>query len=148
MKIIISDGGRAGAGFLGSAGDCVTRSIAIATGKKYVEVYNRLNWLAQAERRGKRKRGISSARNGVYKRTYRRYLESLGWVWHPTMKIGSGCKVHLRESELPSGRLIVTLSKHLTCVIDGVIHDTHDPSRDGTRCVYGYFTTPESAWNK
>lgn len=23
---------------------------------------------------------------------------------------------------------------------DGVIRDTHDPSRDGTRCVYGYWT--------
>jgi hypothetical protein len=24
-------------------------------------------------------------------------------------------------------------------VIDGVIHDLYDPSRDGTRCVYGYY---------
>jgi hypothetical protein len=24
-------------------------------------------------------------------------------------------------------------------VIDGVIHDTFDPSRGGTRCVYGYW---------
>jgi hypothetical protein len=24
-------------------------------------------------------------------------------------------------------------------VIDGVIHDTHDCSRGGTRCVYGYW---------
>jgi hypothetical protein len=23
--------------------------------------------------------------------------------------------------------------------IDGVIHDTHDPSLRGTRCVYGYW---------
>ena len=22
---------------------------------------------------------------------------------------------------------------------DGVVHDTYDPSRDGTRCVYGYW---------
>jgi hypothetical protein len=55
------------------------------------------------------------------------------------MQIGSGCKVHLRKDELPSGRLIVKLSKHLTTVIDGVIHDTFDPSRGGNRCVYGYF---------
>ncbi len=38
------------------------------------------------------------------------------------------------------GRLIVSVSKHMTAVIDGVIHDTHNPSRDGTRCVYGYWT--------
>jgi hypothetical protein len=24
-------------------------------------------------------------------------------------------------------------------VIDGVVHDTHDPRRGGTRCVYGYY---------
>ena len=55
------------------------------------------------------------------------------------MFIGSGCKVHLRNDELPAGRLIVCLSRHYTAVIDGVIHDTHDPSRGGTRCVYGYW---------
>jgi len=25
-------------------------------------------------------------------------------------------------------------------VLDGVIHDTHDPSRGGRRCVYGYWS--------
>jgi hypothetical protein len=44
------------------------------------------------------------------------------------MQIGSGCTVHLRADELPSGRLVVSVSKHLTAVIDGVIHDAHDPS--------------------
>lgn len=55
------------------------------------------------------------------------------------MRIGQGCTVHMRADELPSGRLVVNLSKHSTAVIDGVCHDTYDPSRDGTRCVYGYF---------
>jgi len=55
------------------------------------------------------------------------------------MGIGTGCKVHLKASELPSGAIIVSVSKHLTTVIDGVIHDTFDPSRGETRCVYGYF---------
>jgi len=55
------------------------------------------------------------------------------------MFIGSGCRVHLRSKELPMGTLIVSVSKHLTTVIDGVINDTHDCSRDGTRCVYGYW---------
>jgi hypothetical protein len=56
------------------------------------------------------------------------------------MKIGTGCKVHLKDGEIPSyGRLVLSLSKHYSCVIDGVIHDTHDPSRDGDRCVYGYW---------
>lgn len=47
--------------------------------------------------------------------------------------------MHLRDGELPEGRLIVRVSGHLVAVINSVIHDTHDPSREGTRCVYGYF---------
>jgi hypothetical protein len=142
MRFVKDDGGRAAAGFKGKTGDCVTRAIAIATGKPYREIYDAINELATGERRGRRKRGISSARSGVYKGTKRKYLETLGWEWIPTMHIGQGCKVHLRADELPSGRLIVALSRHSAAVIDGVLHDTHDCSRGGTRCVYGYFRKP------
>jgi hypothetical protein len=37
------------------------------------------------------------------------------------------------------GKLVVSLSRHYAAVIDGVIRDTHDCSRDGNRCVYGYW---------
>ena len=112
------------------------RSVAIATGLPYRQIYDALNLAAQRERpRGRR----GSARNGVAKQTVRRFLAELGWAWTPTTSIGSGTQVHLRAEELPSGRLIVSVSKHMVAVIDGVIHDTHDPSRDGTRCVYGYW---------
>ena len=142
MKHVFNDGGRKLAGYKGKTGDCVTRAIAIATGLPYQEVYDALNGLADSERTGKRKRGKSNSRTGVYKQTKRKYLESLGWTWTPTMQIGSGCKVHLRSDELPSGRLIVALSRHSAAVIDGVLHDTYDCSRHGTRCVYGYFSRP------
>lgn len=140
-----NDGGREAAGYKGQAGDCVTRAIAIATGKPYQEVYDALNGLAVNERKGKRKRGKSSARNGVYRATFAKYLLSLGWQWHPTMAIGQGCKVHLRADELPQGNLIVSVSRHMVAVINGVIHDTHDPSREGTRCVYGYWSVGDNA---
>lgn len=139
-----NDGGRAAAGFKGRAGDCVTRSIAIATGMSYTEIYDALNDLAKSERIGKRKKKISSARTGVYRQTSAKYILSLGWKWVPTMTIGSGCGVHLRAHELPKGALIVKVSKHLTAVIDGVIHDTHDCSRGGNRCVYGYYIKEEA----
>jgi len=80
MNFIFHDGGRAAAGFKGKTGDCVTRSVAIATGKSYQEVYDALNQLAQAERISKRKKRWSSSRTGVYRQTYQRYLESLGWA--------------------------------------------------------------------
>jgi hypothetical protein len=136
---VYDDGGRADAGYRGEAGDCVTRSVAIATGRPYAEVYAALNEAARAER-PRAGRARSSARTGVKKQTIGRYLADIGWAWHPTMHIGQGCRTHLRADELPAGRLIVKCSRHLTAVIDGVIHDTHDPSRDGTRCVYGFWT--------
>lgn len=139
MVFVFDDGGRKVAGYKGNTGDCVTRSVAIATGLSYQFVYDLINEAGRFERTGKRKRGRSNARTGVYKGTIKRVLESLGWQWTPTMFIGQGCKVHLRASELPRSRLIVSVSKHTTAVIDGVIHDTHDPSRHGTRCVYGYW---------
>ena len=138
MQYQYNDGGRAEAEYRGDAGDCVVRAIAIATGRPYAEVYDAVSTIARDERPRKHKR--SSARNGVYRITYQRYLESLGWVWHATMGIGTGCKVHLRDGELPEGRLIVRISRHVVAVINGVIHDTGNPSRFGQRCVYGYFS--------
>ncbi len=144
MDWIYNDGGRLGAGFVTDrVGDCVTRSISIATRKSYREVYEALNLFAKLERRGRTKKGLSSSCQGVYRGTYERYLKMLGWTWAPTMGIGTGCRVHLRDGELPAGRLIVSLIQHMTCVIDGVIYDTHDPSRGGKRCVYGYWKEPE-----
>ena len=140
MEYQFNDGGRSEAGFKGKARDCVTRAIAIATERPYKEVYDALNVLGQVERIGKNKKNKSTARSGVFKQTVSRYMESIGWAWTPTMKIGSGCKVHLRKGELPNGRLIAKVSKHMTAVLDGVIHDTHNPSREGTRCVYGYYS--------
>jgi len=142
MDFVFHDGGRVAAGYRGATGDCVTRSIAIATGKPYQEVYIALNRLAETERVGKRKKRRSSSRTGVFRRTYQHYLESLGWQWTSTVSIGSGCQVHLRASELPSGPLIVKVSRHLTAMIDGVLYDTHNCSRGETRCVYGYFSQP------
>jgi hypothetical protein len=144
---VFDDGGRAAAGYRGDTNDCVTRAIAIATGLPYQQVYDLVNAHGQGERQRVRRRtgrlrGKSSARTGVYKPTTRRILAALGWTWHPTMAIGQGCTVHLRADELPAGRLVVKVSAHLVAVIDGIIHDNHDCSRDGTRCVYGYWSNP------
>lgn len=142
MQFAYDDGGRAAAGFRGKADDCVCRAIAIATGKPYREVYDALNGLAARERIGKRKRTKSHARTGIHKATTRKYMESIGWQWVPTMRIGSGCTTHLDASELPSGRLVVCVSRHCVAVVNHVIRDTYNPDRLGTRCVYGYFREP------
>ena len=129
MRFVYDDGGRSKYYKADRVGDCVVRAIANATGRDYKEVYNDL----------KVANGGKSCRNGTPKAVSRKYLADQGFKWVATMKPGSGCKVHLRESELPKGTLIVKVSKHLTCVKDGVIYDTYDCSRDGMRCVYGYW---------
>jgi hypothetical protein len=139
MKFVYNDGGRHDAGYKGNSRDCVCRSIAIVTEKTYQEIYDAINHYCKIEKLTKKKPKRSNARNGVFRRTYDKYLKSLGYVWIPTMGIGTGCKIHLNSDELPKGRLIVRLSKHLTAVINGVIHDTFDCSRKETRCVYGYY---------
>ncbi len=138
-----NDGGRKAAGFKGDAGDCVTRAIAIATGVPYREVYDALHARAREAARSARTKKHGSPRAGVHRNVYQPYLESLGFVWTPTMQIGQGCKVHLRVGELPGGTLVVAVSRHLVAVVNGVVHDTHDPSRGGQRCVYGYYRVPD-----
>lgn len=140
MNWIYDDGGRAEAGFKGNTGDCVCRAISIATQMPYKEVYDIINQFGRSERTSKRRKSKSSARTGVYKGTTRKIMDYLGWTWHPLMTIGSGCTTHLRGDELPKGRIVCKCSHHCVAVIDGIIHDTYDCSRDGTRCVYGYYS--------
>lgn len=141
-----NDGGRAEAGLKGKAGDCVCRAIAIATGIPYAEVHEALSKGNASQRLSKRqtkKRGETADRGiNVNRKWFKNYMASLGFEWKATMLIGQGCKVHLKADELPSGTIICNVSKHFTCVIDGVINDTHDPSRGGNRCVYGYYYKP------
>lgn len=135
MKFKYDDGGRSAAGYNGTTGDCVTRAIAIAAGLPYQQVYDALSEGSRNERLTKRnKKRKQSAANGVHtkRKWFNDYITSLGFRWVPTMKIGSGCTVHLRADELPAGRLVVNVSKHLCAVIDGVIHDTYNPSERGT----------------
>jgi hypothetical protein len=163
---VYDDGGRAAAGRKGTAGDCVVRAIAIAAQLPYAQVYDdlfasirdhygpptigpaRVRMTAHRDgsvtRRTMRRRVINSRspRNGVPKPVWFAYLRSLGWTWTPCMAIGAGCTVHLRADDLPAGRIIAQCSGHLVAVIDGVIHDTYDPSRNGRRCVYGYWSNP------
>jgi hypothetical protein len=156
MKFVYATGGREKYFKADNVGDCVTRAICNATGKDYKEVYDRLNQMAKKES-VKRHRGHkrSEARNGVFKETWKRYLAEIGWVHHSTCAIGSRSdKVKFVDGALPNGVLIVQLSKHLTCLKDGVIYDTYDCSKkeyydeygdlvvNDERCVYGYWTAP------
>tara|TARA_S200002703_G_scaffold82470_1_gene71084 strand:- start:2638 stop:3117 length:480 start_codon:yes stop_codon:yes gene_type:complete len=144
MRFNYNDGGRSKY-FKSQAGDCVCRSIAITAGLDYMEVYNRLAEGNATQRQSKKQRtktkGKNTASNGIYtkRKWFKDYMKELGFEWVSCMGIGTGCQVHLKEDELPNGKIICVVSKHYCAVVDGVINDTYDPSRDGTRCVYGYW---------
>ena len=178
-EFVIDDGGRWGAGFTNkaTAGDCVARAVAIASGRPYREVYERLAQGHATQRvtakqlRGRRNHAVGAltASHGIWtkRKWFRDYMAELGFTWVPTMEVGQGCKVHLDARELPTGRLVIAVSRHYTAMIDGVIHDAYDPRRDesfsfepdwgqplkpnqgrnqngvwtriGGRCVYGYW---------
>ena len=148
MKFNYNDGGRAKANYKGHTGDCVCRAIAIATDLPYKQIYEALANGNANQRKGKyeskSKQGKYTASLGINtkRKWFADYMDSLGLVWKPTMEIGSGCKVHLKANELPSGRIICNVSKHFVAVINGVINDTYDCSRNETRCVYGYYYLP------
>ena len=129
MEWVYDDGGRSRYFSASSVCDCVTRSVAIATGLDYKEVYNRIRLIIGY-----------SPRNGIKRKDVKKVLDTFGGKWHSCMSIGSGCKVHLKDGQIPMDKIIVcSVSKHLTCVRNGIIRDTFDPSRDGSRCVYGYW---------
>jgi len=140
------DGGRGAAGFKGTTGDCVVRALAIACGEDYKCVYDELNYRASLVRPPKRGRP-SNTRTGVHRKVYEPYLLDRGFQWKPLMGIGTGTTVHLALGELPDyAFMVVSLSRHLAAVVDGVVRDNHNPTRDGTRCVYGYYHLAKRSW--
>lgn len=130
-----NDGGRRDAGFSGVVGDCVVRAFAIAADLPYRRVYDDLSdmCVSMAPKRGP----VAHPSTGVPMPVAKMWMAEHGWTWTPTMGIGTGCLTHLSASELPAGRLVARVSKHVCAVVDGVVHDLYDPSRDGSRCVYG-----------
>ena len=141
---IYDDGGKSNYTHKNLPGDCFCRAVAIASGIDYIEVAKVISHFASKERvsakRLKRyksaKSATSSASGGVWKATGDRVLRHLGFEKVYWMKIGSGCEVHVKASELPMGRLVLFLSHHYAAVVDRVLRDNHNCSRGGSRCVY------------
>ncbi len=129
MEFKYNDGGRKEAGKKGTAGDCVTRSIAIATNSPYDVTYKLLTLLKQKDY-GK---SAGTARNGMNKETYAPFLEKHGWKYIPLSK-----ELLPFDRIVPTeGTFLVKCHRHLTCVIDGVINDTWNPSIGKRAGLYG-----------
>jgi len=126
-----NDGGRADAGFKGTAGDCGARAMAIALELDYKTVYKEL---AQAN---KDMGFAKSARNGIMKNVYDMVLKRHGWVWHQAPKF-DGRKA--RCSDMPTGVVIARQARHFVAVIDGQPNDIWDCTG---KMVYGYWAAAQ-----
>lgn len=148
MKHVHDDGGREAAGYKGAANDCVTRAVAIAARLPYQQVYDALSAGCRAQRVTRRRK--ASARDGVntQREWFRAYMRGLGFTWTPLLTVGSSDRVRFTDGQLPMGRLVVSVRKHYTAVIDGAVHDTFDPQDsawgpDYRRVVSGYWKLKE-----
>lgn len=134
MEYIYDDGGRS-LYFKGKSGvrDCVCRSISIASGKDYKEIYDLL-FKTMGE----------TPRGGVFttKPKFKRLMASLGFRWVATSGIGWREATHLVPGELPGGKMCCAMAGHWTAVVDGCVRDTFDPRMNDfgqMRKVYGYW---------
>ena len=101
-----------------SAGDCVVRAIAKATGISWDEVYQNLCLV------GLRVKDMPSS-----KRVYRRYLNNISKM--EKQPWNGNRKYTLTEfaEEFNRGTYVVSIANHLTVIIDGFIYDTWDCSQ-------------------
>lgn len=125
---VYNDGGRSEAGFKGFAGDCVVRAIAIVTEIPYKAIYDDLRYYLNVW-------GGGSPRNGVRVDHVRKYLNQLGFRYVPVR----GEHVTLHRDELPKGKVIAELPRHVCAVIDGVINDAYDPNEKKHQKLNGYW---------
>ena len=117
LGFVKDDGGRAAAGFKGSAADCVTRAIAIASGRDYREVYRTV------ARMNKEYGNTRSARNGTPNTVFYRALLHFGFV---KVKRGRGPWPTYTEVARKHPVAIVTTRKHAAAIVNGNLRDTFD----------------------
>tara|TARA_Y100000817_G_scaffold78551_1_gene60477 strand:- start:633 stop:1124 length:492 start_codon:yes stop_codon:yes gene_type:complete len=127
-----NDGGRSQYFKGKNAGDCVVRAIAIALELDYKTCYDELASL------NKETEGKKTARGGTHKANYEKFLKRHGWVWHSAPKL-EGRKA--RYYDMPNGRIIMRMARHLSALVEQEIHDTWDCSY---KMVYGYYAKPTS----
>lgn len=107
-------------------GDCVKRAISKAADMDYNEVKRQLN----------RYKKVTGAEKFNESKNCYAYVENIlngkkisfpAIKGQPRMNGERFCQTH------PKGRYILSMAKHWSCCIDGVIYDTWDCS---TKCVY------------
>lgn len=107
--------------------DCVVRALALAEGKRWIEVYEELCAL-----------GREMFEMPNMKAVYERYLLERGWIKMPMPKKWDNTRFTIKEwaDENPNRVMVIRVAKHLTTVIHGDLHDTWNCGR---KCVGNYY---------
>lgn len=102
--------------------DCAVRAISLATKKTWDETYSELSLYAQSQ-------AITFSEiefiNEYLAERYPRYCPEKNLV-----QVKDFVNLNL------PGRWLITMSGHITCVIDGICYDTFDPSDRYLWCIY------------
>jgi hypothetical protein len=128
-RVNYNDGGRIAAGFKCRAeGDCVLRALSILTGRGYMTVYVELSKFIDRERSEE----SSVIENGVYTRTYSKYLKVLG---------AKKFKRVSKWEDIPlQGKFFVRTANHAVAYVDGVVNDVFDPVYEPqVGALWGYY---------
>lgn len=104
--------------------DCAVRAISLAEEKTWDQVYGELSQYAQSQ-------GITfSEIEFIDKYLSDNYEHFCQNKKDKVITVGDFANLKL------SGRWLVTMSGHITVVIDGIIYDTFDPSNRYMWCAY------------
>lgn len=107
-----TDGGRICKSF---KDDCVVRSIAIAMNKPYRDVFDDLMRM-----------GLEIGAYPNHDKVWQKYLKDNGWVKNKPPRNAQGKYIKLANWTEAPARCVIRNSRHLTCVVDGTVHDTWD----------------------
>lgn len=104
--------------------DCSVRAIALATNQTWDQTYQQLSNYA-------RKQGITfSEVEFIDQHLSEQYKKYCTKQQNKVITVGDFANLQL------PGRWLCTMGSHITCVIDGIIYDTFDPSDRFLWCAY------------
>lgn len=100
--------------------DCTTRAISLAEGESWDYTYEKLSNLARQQ--GQMLDSVEFIEDYLDDRYPRQC--------HYSKTVGEFAR------EFPQGVFLVTMNGHITCIIDGCIYDTFNPSTRTMRCSW------------
>ena len=127
MKFYETNNGRICKSF---KGDCVIRSISLATDQSYEQTFTELMEL-----------GLEMGAYPNHDKVWVKYLESKGFVKNKPPRV-NGKMIKLRDWDGAPDVAVVRNSGHLTAIVDGIVHDDWDCRY---RPVNSYWTKEEQA---